>query len=238
MTRPQPKRVLGFLPVRGGSKGIPGKNSLHLGGKPLMAWPGEVLAKAPGIDFAFCSTDSEELASIARGVGLATEPLRPKRMASSTSLVAESVRHTLKLLESIGEKFTHVILLQATSPFVTTNDVDQVVRLFEDPKVDSVLSVVRVPDDFHPSLMLRQSNGRLITAGDSGDSFRRRQDRSEWFRRVGLFVGFRVDHFLASNSFMCESSVLVEVESERGINIDEYSDFQRAETYLEGVKNE
>lgn len=229
-------KSLGILPVRSGSEGIPGKNARLLSGRPLMAWAGEALASS-GVSFAFCSTDSIELANIAQDLGLTALPIRPAQIATSASLVKDTVRHVLLEQQELGREFDHVVLVQATSPFVTATDIDDALRLLSDPNVDSVVSVTSVPDHFHPAIMYRNVNGRLVVAGDRSDSFIRRQDRKPWFRRVGLVYGFKAGNFLENSSFVYGSVSFLHIDEARAIDIDSESDFLIAETWVTASKS-
>lgn len=221
-------RSLGILPVRSGSEGIPGKNVRNLGGQPLMAWAAAALVSSE-VSYPFCSTDSPEMAEIARELGLTSHPLRPPDLATSTSLVAQTVRHVLSEMEHHGQSFDQVVLVQATSPFVTSGDINQALGILSDGDADSVVTVAEVPNHFHPSIMYRIREGRLETAGDEVDSFARRQERQPWFRRVGLLYAFKVPNFLESSTFTCGKVRLLQVDEARAIDIDTESDFERAE---------
>lgn len=229
-------KTLGLLPVRGGSLGLPGKNSRPLKGKPLLAWPAETLAEASGIDFAFCSTDSPHLAAIAISSGLEAYPLRPANLATSESLVIDTVRYVLAEQRDHNREFEQVVLVQATSPFVKPWDIQRALSELDKPNVDSVISVTDVPDDYHPSLMYRISNESLVVAGDQGESFRRRQDRSKWFRRVGLLVAAKVANLSRYDALVGGNTRFVEVEASRAVNIDDEEDFRIAERFTESFE--
>lgn len=222
-------RTLGLLPVRGGSQGLIGKNSKPLRGRPLMGWAAQALGQASGVDLAYCSTDSPQLAEIARQYGLAAPSLRPEKLAGPDSLVADTVSFVLDELSKDGLEFAQVVIVQATSPFVTARDITDVVRELSKPEVDSVVTVARVPDDYHPSLMYQSVNGSLSIAANASESFVRRQDRSPWFRRVGLALGFGVQPFLQTGSFLGPVVHTIEVETDRAVNIDDAADFAAAE---------
>lgn len=222
---------LGILPVRAGSEGIPGKNVRSLGGRPLLTWAAEALVSSR-VSLAFCSTDSEEMARIAQDAGLTAHPLRPAQLATPTSLVNETVRHVLAEQEALGYTFEHVVLVQATSPFVESKDIDKTLELLSGSEVDSVVSVTTVPDHFHPSLMYRNVRNQLKIAGDRSDTFVRRQDRKPWFRRVGLVYGFKVESFLETSNFVSGKVGFLHIDVSRAIDIDSEEDFQAAENFL------
>ena len=236
MTTTGSSRTLGLLPVRGGSLGLPGKNSKILGGKPLMAWAADALVNSALLDDVFCSTDSPDLAQIAELCGVPASPLRPAELAGPESLVIDTVHHVLKVFATTGKNFDQVVLVQATSPFVTPSDIENAIRGLEDPSVDSVVSVAKVPDDFHPSLMYRITDGGFSIAGDPGDTFRRRQDRKPWFRRVGVVLAFRVSSLVRYGALVGGNVRFLEVESARAVNIDTEVDFNYAEKIAEGYE--
>ena len=224
-------KSLGILPVRAGSEGIPGKNVRDLGGRPLMAWAAEALVSSR-VNYSFCSTDSQEMAAIASEIGLASEPLRPQGLATSTSRVAEPVRHVLSEMESHGRYFDQVVLVQATSPFVTSEDINGALEMLSDGQADSVVTVSGVPEHFHPSIMYRIRGGRLEIAGYESESFARRQERKPWFRRAGLLYAFKVDRFLESSSFISGKVKFLHIDENRAVDIDSESDFARAEEFI------
>ena len=69
--------ILGILPARGGSKGIPGKNTRMFCGRPLLTWAGEALLNSPSIDRAICTTDDDRIAEVASSIGLEVPYKRP-----------------------------------------------------------------------------------------------------------------------------------------------------------------
>ena len=225
--------TLGLLPVRGGSLGLPGKNSKFLNGKPLMAWAAEALRGSSQLDYVFCSTDSPALAEIAESCGVPASPLRPAELAGPTSLVVDTVMHVLSELQNEGKQFDEIVLVQATSPFVTPSDIANALNQLEDDGVDSVVSVARVPDDYHPSLMYQITSDGLAIAGDPDDTFQRRQDRKPWFRRVGLVLACRVSSLIRYGAFVAGEVRFLEVEPDRAVNIDDEQDFTYAELVAE-----
>src|SRR5690242_10037391 len=117
--------VLGIIPARAGSKRLPGKNIRPLAGKPLVAWTIDAAREALGIDRFVVSSDSEEVLSIAHRCDPKLPLRRPEALANDTSLAIEYVRHALQELEGRGEgPFSVVVILQPTSPFTLTSDID------------------------------------------------------------------------------------------------------------------
>src|SRR5689334_23121274 len=92
--------ILGLIPARGGSKGIPGKNLRPLGGKPLIAWTIEAALGSAHLGKVLVSTDSAEIAAVARSWGASVPFLRPSELAQDTTPSFAVAEHALKWLHS------------------------------------------------------------------------------------------------------------------------------------------
>lgn len=139
-------RYLVVIPARGGSVGIPGKNLLDLAGKPLLAWTIEHALAAATPCRVVVSTDSEEIATVARTYGAEVPVMRPAALAADEAPTEPAVLHALDNLPDLpgagGADVDHVVLLQATSPLRRPGALDQAVALYERSEADSLLSVV------------------------------------------------------------------------------------------------
>jgi len=150
-------RVLGLVPARGGSKAIPRKNLVLLGGKPLIQWTLDV-ASASCLERVVVSTDDREIAGFCESRNIEVPFIRPERLATDTAQTIDVVLHALQTLES---EFDAVMTLQPTSPFRTTHHIDECISLLADSDADSVISVVNV-GGHHPARMKYLENGVLI----------------------------------------------------------------------------
>jgi len=117
-------RVLAVIPARGGSKRLPRKNLLPLSGKPMIAWTIEAALKAACIDQVVVSTDDGEIAEVASSYGAEVPFLRPTELASDSATTEAVVSHAVERYEAGEDKFTHVCLLQPTSPLRSSSDID------------------------------------------------------------------------------------------------------------------
>jgi CMP-N-acetylneuraminic acid synthetase len=112
-----PSRVLAVIPARGGSKGVPGKNLRPVGGYPLIAYSIAAAELCPGIDRAIVSTDSHEIAAVARGFGAEVPFLRPAEFAGDRSPDIDFVVHLIKWLgEQEGIVPDYLVNLRPTTP--------------------------------------------------------------------------------------------------------------------------
>jgi len=131
------KRVIAVVPARGGSKSVPGKNIHPLAGKPLLAWSIEVARQVSEIDRIIVSTDDAEIASVGRAYGAEVYP-RPAHLAADESLVIDAVKDLLQTLRAEGETPEWVILLEATCPLRSADDVRDCLKLAVHGGYDSV----------------------------------------------------------------------------------------------------
>lgn len=135
-------RMLCVIPVRGGSKGIPGKNRRLVAGKPLMVWTIEqALAARPAMDV-LVSTDDGELAEIARAAGANVPWLRPAHLAEDTTATEPVIEHAIAECTAAGQRPDAVMLLQATSPVRLPGTLDRAVAQFVETGVDSMVGAV------------------------------------------------------------------------------------------------
>src|SRR6185437_13209048 len=109
-------RILGIIPARGGSKGVPRKNIKLLAGKPLLAYTAEAALKVPSLSSVILSTDDPEIAETGKQLGLSVPFLRPSELAGDTTPTLPVVQHALNFLKTSGEEYDAVCLLQATNP--------------------------------------------------------------------------------------------------------------------------
>jgi CMP-N-acetylneuraminic acid synthetase len=173
-------QVLGLIPARSGSKGIPGKNLAPLAGKPLLAWTIEAARASRTLTRTVVSTESEEIATVAKELGV--EALaRPPALAADETPMLDVVRHALAELPC-----DVLVLLQPTSPLRRAEHVDEAVRLLLDARADCVVSVVEVPHQFRPGSLMWLVEGRLVPLEEQ--SAARRQDKPVVYARNGPAV--------------------------------------------------
>jgi len=140
-------KILAVVPARGGSKGVPKKNIKELYGKPLIAWSIETGLASKYIDKVIVSTDSEEIAEVARAHKGEVPFLRPKELAEDLTPDPPVFEHCLNYL-SIKENYAPDIIvhLRPTGPLRTSEEIDAAIELLAKyPDADSVRSVEEPP---------------------------------------------------------------------------------------------
>ncbi len=184
--------VLGIIPARGGSKSIPLKNIREFNGKPLLAWT--ILdAKKSNVDRIIVSTDSSEIADVARQYGAEVPFVRPKSISTDTDGIEPILIHALDFLKKREEYSPdYVALLLPTAPFRTVNDINEAISLGEIKKPDSVISVSRAIANHNPHWMLVKNDDASVTQFTGGllkDMRARRQDIPEvYFKNDFVFL--------------------------------------------------
>jgi len=162
--------VVGLIPARGGSKGIPRKNLAPAAGKPLLAWTVEAALESRRITRTVVSTDSEEIAEVARSFG--AEVLeRPAELAADDTPMLDVILHALG---EIG-RCDALVLLQPTSPLRRAEHIDNAVDLLLQSGADSVVSVVEVPHAFRPTSLMQLADGRLAPLDPDAPLLRQRK---------------------------------------------------------------
>ena len=234
-------RILGVIPARGGSKGVPAKNLRTVGGAPLVVHSIRTAAAVSDLVFrTVVSTDDLETARVAREAGGDVPFMRPASLAGDRAPMAPAVRHAVEFVEADeGRKVEWVLLLQPTNPIRLPQDVAAVARLARegagnparegerDPAraCDSVVSVVRVQAT-HPVLMKRIEDGWLRPWGAPEPEGGRRQDYAPpaYMRNGALYLTRR--DVVMGGSMLGERVRPYEMPEERSVGIDSELDLR------------
>lgn len=180
--------ILGLIPARGGSKGIPRKNIVPLGGRALIDWTIKAALAASAMTRVVVSTDDEEIAAVARACGAEVPFLRPADFAGDSAAALPVIAHAVSTLDASGWCADAVIYLQPTSPFRGADAIEMAAALLAQGDCDTVVSVVQVPHAMTPgSLMLPVGDLIDFAAPPEARSFRR-QDKPILYARNGPAV--------------------------------------------------
>ena len=226
--------VLGLIPARGGSKGIPRKNLAPCGGRPLIAWTCLAAGKATCLSRVIVSTDDVEIAAVARAHGIAAPFVRPAELASDGAKSIDVALHAVDWLAE-HESWTAdvVVLLQPTSPLRTARHIDDAFALLM-PELDSVVSVMEVPHRFNPWMVLALEDGVLEYASKAEVAFdrHRRQGQPIRYARNGPAVIVSQTRTLRGGSFYGDRSAPYVMPERDSLDIDEPYDLEIADWRL------
>lgn len=217
------QRVLGVVCARGGSKGLPRKNILDLGGKPLIAWSIEAAAQSCTLDRTVVSTDDQEIASAARDAGGDVPFLRPPELATDEIPVAEAVVH---MVRNLDEAFDIVVLLQATSPFRTGADIDGAVSRLVESGGECCVTFSELPKP--ASYIVEIDDEGWVIPGDGAGLLARRQDFAPRFWPNALVYAVKKEFLLRERRFYSERTAAYITPHERAIDIDTLHDLEVA----------
>lgn len=230
-------RVLGIVPARGGSKGVPRKNIRLLCGKPLLQYTAEAALAAHGLERVILSTDDEEIADTGRRCGLEVPFLRPPELARDDTPTLPVVQHIVQWLEAQGKHFDAVCLLQPTNPLREATDIDGAVNLLERTGADSVISFVDVGEKHPARMKIIATEGRVVDP-PFAEQFegQRRQDLPKLYLREGSIYLTRVTVLMQQNSFKGADCRAWLVPEERACNIDTEFDLFLAQQMLQRLE--
>lgn len=226
--------MLAVVPARGGSKGIPRKNLVQVGGRSLIARAADVVRALPWVDRAVISTDDEEMAEEGRANGLAVPFLRPAALASDTASGAQAWAHAWRESEArLGERFDVSVYLQPTSPFRRPEHVERTLAAMCAGDHRAAASVSRVPGHYTPEKLLRMSDAGILSfVLPEGARHSNRQSIPASFTRNGVCYAVRRDTLLGHGWIVEHDCVGVEIDGPM-VNIDDPLDLAFAELLLQ-----
>ncbi|CAN5373349.1 acylneuraminate cytidylyltransferase family protein [soil metagenome] len=205
------RRVLGIVPARAGSRGLPGKNVRPLAGRPMIGWTLAAGQASATIDRLVVSTDDEAVCDVAQAMKVQIVR-RPAELATDAASVIDSIDHALR---TVGGVWDYVVLLQPTSPLRTTHDIDGAVRLCDTRAAASVIGVSPMPK---PAGFY----GRVLADGE----FARNAPGPDEAVVINgaVYVG-RPEVLLRDRSFQSQGTLAWTMPPARGWDVDTLFDF-------------
>lgn len=226
----QGQKILALIPARGGSKGIRNKNIIDLCGKPLIAHTICPALQSKYIDEVVVTTDSEAIAEVSRAYGAAVPFLRPPQYAQDTSKTLDAVLHAIRTLEESDVRFDVLVLLQATQPLRTVEDIDGAIEQFFAGGEKSLVSVSPVND--HPLLIRTIDKNKTLSPLLPQSSTCRRQDMPPFYRINGCIYINAIRDLNDSTSFNDNLCPYL-MEASHSVDIDEMADLALAAYYIQ-----
>lgn len=219
------KKVIAIIPARGSSKGLPGKNIKALCGKPLIVWTIQVALKSKFIDELVVSTDSQQIADIARAAGASVPFLRPAELATDKAPTIDAVDHALDYFSSKKDQtFDYVVLLEPTSPLREDDDIDNMLlKLHASAEsFDSIVSVGEVGE--HPSIMKRLNGDRMEPFCPELAQTTRRQDNVPAYFPYGVAYIAKTISLLDEKTFYTRRCMSFPIKRYQNYEIDDIYD--------------
>ncbi|PJZ36153.1 hypothetical protein CH354_15955 [Leptospira levettii] len=226
--------ILAFIPARGGSKGIPGKNLYQIAGNPLLFYTIDLAKKIDKNVIPFLSTDDNEIKAYGRSLGLIDDYLRPKELASDSSATIDAVMHALEWFQKSGEvEFDTILLLQPTSPIRILTEVQNAIHRFKESKMESLVSVTLMRE--HPFECIKSVEDSWSFLEKPNKKVTGRQGYTgNYYFLDGSFYLATVEFLKNNKAFVVEGKThLFESKLRYSIDIDELEDMEIAECILE-----
>lgn len=219
--------IIGVIPARGGSKGVPGKNLQILVGKPLLVHSIEDALESCLVDAVMVSTDDERIAAVAREHGAGVID-RPADLASDNASSEAALLHALERIERQGMPTELIVFLQCTSPFRTGADIDAAIDRLRREQADSLLSV-------SPShrFLWREANGQAEPINYDYRHRPRRQEMSPQFVENGSIYVFKPWVLREAGNRLGGKIVLFPMSETAMLEIDSPLDFAIAAALME-----
>jgi CMP-N-acetylneuraminic acid synthetase len=225
------KKILAFIPARGGSEGLPGKNIKPMVEKPLIAWTIEQARDCSYFDSIVVSTDDEGIASIAREFKASVPFLRPAELARGETPIIDVIRH---FLNKVGEDSYDILaLLEPTSPLRKEDDLCGALAALVDrfETADSVVSVGEVHLE-SPFICKVVENGFVTSFLKTQPQFYQRQQLPTVLFPYGVIYASKVETLLQDGTFYQQRCIPYTIERWQNYEIDDVYDFLCVESIL------
>lgn len=219
-----------IIPVRGGSKGIPGKNLVMLSGKPLLVWSIEHALNSTKIDSVWVTSDSDEILSLAKSLG-ANVILRPSNISGDKATSESALIHAVIEIQKHSE-VNLIVFMQATSPIRGKNDLDEAITKYYKENLDSLLSVTKIEDHFQ---------WRMGKSGPESINYdyknrKRRQDIEVTYLENGSFYIVSPEALLKNKNRLSGKIGFYEQEKYKMYQIDNTEDVALCEAIINGYR--
>ena len=237
-------KIIGVIPARGGSVGVPLKNIKNLNGKPLISYTIKSAIESNCLDRVIVSTDHEETASISKEYGAEVPFKRPADISEDvdTELVLQHVVNFLENHESY--EVEAVVLLQPTSPFRKAQTIKNCVELYKNNKdADSVVSVNNVEGNRPEWMLSLDKNSKVepyATPFKAGHKavikLAARQSFPTLYKQNGVVYVTSKELLMNQTLVIGPNSYAVVTGEQEALDIDTETDFLIAEAIMKNKK--
>ena len=226
-------KAIAFIFARGGSKGLPGKNIRLLAGKPLIAWSIEHALAVSRIDRVIVSTDSMEIAAVAKQYGAEVPFVRPSEFAADSSPEWLAWRHALNYVRETTGTFPQVMIsVPTTAPLRLPIDIENCLDEYEKGYADIVITVTDAHRSPYFNMVKTKIDGSVGLVNPPQLNIERRQDAPLVYDMATVCYVAHPDFVMTHNAIFDGRVKAVHVPTERAIDIDTLIDFKVAECLL------
>ena len=219
-------KIVAIITARGGSKRIPKKNIKEFCGKPIIAYSIEAAIESQVFDEVMVSTDSEEIASIAREYGASVPFLRSEKTSNDFAVTVDVIEEVLEQYRKIGKNFDYIACIYPTAPFINATKLADAVTRIEEEKADAVISVVRY--GFPPQRAFLIRDGKMVYQFPEYEKARS-QDLEPIYHDCGQFYICSSKVLLEHHSVVLPNTIPFVIPEEEVQDIDTMADWVIAE---------
>ncbi|NBT46674.1 MAG: acylneuraminate cytidylyltransferase family protein [Actinobacteria bacterium] len=222
--------AVAFIFARGGSRGLPKKNIRLLGGKPLIAWSIGHALSVKRIERVIVSTDSKEIAAVAKQYGAEVPFMRPAELAQDNSPEWLAWRHALDYLrESSGSLPKAMVSVPTTAPLRLPLDIEKCLNEYEKGDADMIITITDAHRSPYFNMVKTNADGTVALVIPSESAMNRRQDAPLVYDMATVCYVAKPEFVMTHNGAFEGRVRAVHVPTERAIDIDTLLDFQIAE---------
>ena len=228
------KSVIGIVPARAGSKGLPRKNIAPLCGKPLIAWSIEAGLRSQYIDLVIVSTDSNKIAGISAEYGASVPFIRPAELATDETPTIDVVIHALEYLNNQRkQRFDYTVLLEPTSPLRDEADIDRAIKqLVDNVGASSLVGISRTEAQNPAFLVVLSENNFLIGLDQSEIKPVRRQEISDVYFLEGSIYVSDTKTLIARRTFCHQETLGCIFPKWKSLEVDDLEDLIMVEALM------
>jgi CMP-N,N'-diacetyllegionaminic acid synthase len=215
--------------ARGGSKGLAGKNIRPLLGKPLIGWSIEQALKCPEIDRVVVSTDSDEIAAVAREFGAKVPFMRPSELANDSAGKWGVWQHAVDACDLyFGDRMGLYVDLDCTSPLREVSDISAAIAQYRATSADAVFSVCEARKNPYFN-MLEYDNGNLRICKELSQPIVRRQDAPRVYEHVASIYVLSPDFLRRGTGLLSGRAQGYDIGAAKSLDVDSEFDFELIE---------
>lgn len=218
-------KILGIIPARGGSKGLPKKNIINLAGKPLIAHTIEEAKKSIYITDLVVSTEDQEIKEIVKQHNVNIID-RPKELAEDDTPTLKVIEHAISILPN---NLSYIVLLSPTFPFRTAEQIDKAIKKIIDSKVNTVSSVQQIE-----RCTFKQLDEDNLIPATNVNYIDRRQDSPKLFLRNGAIYVLDYQYFIKNKSLVSDNEKSIVMDKTTSLDINDKFDLLFAEAIKKG----
>lgn len=215
-----------IITARGGSKRIPKKNIKEFCGQPIIACSIRAALDSKLFDEVMVSTDSEEIADIARKFGAAIPFMRSERNSDDHSTTADVLLEVVADYRSCGKEFDYICCIYPTAPFVTAGKLRQAFEKMGSQRADAIIPVVKF--SFPPQRCFIKKDGRILYKWPEY-MFTRSQDLEPYYHDAGQFYFIKTSVLESDKTLVPVNTISLEMDEMEVQDIDNITDWKLAE---------